>query len=146
MIDADLATVAQRRHSDAPKLVHLLRGDLDWIVMKSLEKDRTRRYETANGMAMDIQRHLNNDAVLARPPSNLYRLQKLVRKNKLAVMAVSAVVLALAAGFVVGSLFEGRSRAQSPSKRNESGNRAAERRLNRGAKQLQKNWSIFKLR
>jgi eukaryotic-like serine/threonine-protein kinase len=116
MVDADLATVALRRHSDAPKLVHLLRGDLDWIVMKSLEKDRTRRYETANGMAMDIHRYLNNDAVLARPPSNLYRLQKLVRKNKLAVMAGTAVVLALAAGFVVSSILflkerEARNRA-----------------------------------
>jgi tetratricopeptide (TPR) repeat protein len=104
MVDADLATVAQRRHPEAPKLIHLLRGDLDWIVMKSLEKDRTRRYETANGLAMDIQRHLNNDAVLARPPSKLYRLQKLVRRNKVAVMASAAVVLALAAGFVVSTI------------------------------------------
>ena len=67
-----------------PNLVHLIRGDLDWIVMKALEKDRTRRYETANGLAMDIQRHLNNEPVMARPPSNLYRFQKLVRRNKLA--------------------------------------------------------------
>ncbi len=58
MLDADLTAVAQRRHSDAPKLIHSLRGDLDWIVMKTLEKDRTRRYETANGLAMDIQRYL----------------------------------------------------------------------------------------
>ena len=55
------------------KLIHLLRGDLDWIVMKCLEKDRTRRYETANGLAMDIKRHLNNEPVVARPPSRLYR-------------------------------------------------------------------------
>ena len=68
----------------APKLIHLLRGDLDWIVMKCLEKDRTRRYETANGLATDLKRHLNNEPVIARPPSQLYRFQKLVRRNKLA--------------------------------------------------------------
>ena len=71
MVDADLTAVAQRRQSEAPKLIHLLSGDLDWIVMKSLEKDRTRRYETANGLAIDIQRHLSNEPVLARPPSTL---------------------------------------------------------------------------
>ena len=53
-----------------------MRGDLDWIVMKCLEKDRTRRYETANGLARDIKRHLNNEPVVARPPSVSYRLQK----------------------------------------------------------------------
>ena len=79
------------RRSDAPKLIQLLRGDLDWIVMKALEKDRTRRYETANGLAMDIQRHLNNEAVLARPPG-LYRFQKMVRRNKLAFAAAAIVV------------------------------------------------------
>ena len=77
-----LSTTAQRRGLDAPKLVSELRGDLDWIVMKALEKDRARRYETANGLAFDIQRHLNNEPVVARPPSNLYRFQKLVRRNK----------------------------------------------------------------
>ena len=59
-----------------PKLIHLVRGDLDWIVMKCLEKDRTRRYETANGLAADLKRHLNNEPVVARPPSAAYRLQK----------------------------------------------------------------------
>ena len=61
----------------------MLRGDLDWIVMKCLEKDRARRYETANGLASDIQRHLNNEAILARPASAAYRFQKLARRNKL---------------------------------------------------------------
>ena len=82
MLDADLTAVAQRRQSEAPKLIPLLSGDLDWIVMKSLEKDRTRRYETANGFAMDIQRYLGNEPVVARPPSTLYRFQKLARRNK----------------------------------------------------------------
>src|SRR5437899_560374 len=66
-------TTAKRRGADAPRLIHLLRGDLDWIVMKCLEKDRTRRYETANGLAMDIQRYLENEPVIARPPSKFHR-------------------------------------------------------------------------
>src|SRR2546429_2306820 len=98
MLDADLTVVAQRRHAEAPKLINLLRGDLDWIVMKALEKDRTRRFETANGLAMDIQRYLNNEPVTARPPSNLYRFQKLVRRNKTAFAAVGAVAAALVIG------------------------------------------------
>jgi len=60
----------------------VVRGDLDWIVMKCLEKDRTRRYETANGLAADIQRHINNEPVIARPPSVPYRFQKAFRRNK----------------------------------------------------------------
>ncbi len=81
----------------------MLRGDLDWIVMKCLEKDRTRRYDTANGLAMDIQRHLNDEAVLARPPSAAYRFQKLVRRNKLAFAAAAAVVCVLVLGLVVST-------------------------------------------
>jgi tetratricopeptide (TPR) repeat protein len=99
MLQQDLTTTAQRRQTDAPKLIHLVRGDLDWIVMKCLEKDRTRRYETANGLAMDVRRYLNDEPVLARPPSNVYRLQKLVRRNRAAVTAVAAVCLALVVGF-----------------------------------------------
>jgi Flp pilus assembly protein TadD len=99
MVDADLTLVAQRRHAEAPKLINLLRGDLDWIVMKALEKDRTRRFETANGLAMDIQRYLNNEPVTARPPSNFYRFQKLVRRNKTMFAATGAVALALVIGF-----------------------------------------------
>jgi len=63
-----------RRLLRTKELIRLLRGDLDWIVMKALEKDRTRRYETANGFASDIQRHLNNEPVVARPPSGSYDL------------------------------------------------------------------------
>ncbi len=65
----ELTTTAKRRSADTSKLLHQLKGDLDWIVMKCLEKDRTRRYETANGLAFDLKRHLNNEPVLARPPS-----------------------------------------------------------------------------
>ena len=95
---ARLAGVAQARRSEPPKLIHLVRGDLDWIVMKCLEKDRARRYETANGLAMDLQRHLKHEPVVARPASSLYRLQKLVRRNKLAFAAAAGVVGALLLG------------------------------------------------
>ena len=98
---ADRTTVAKRRHSEPPQLVHLVRGDLDWIVMKCLEKDRTRRYETANGLAHDVLCHLNNEPVLARPPSRLYRFQKMARRNKLAVTAAAAVSGALVLGAIV---------------------------------------------
>src|SRR5467141_101691 len=98
MLNADLTTTASRHHTDAPKLINHLRGDLDWIVMKTLEKDRTRRYETANGLAMDIQRHLGDEPVIARPPSTAYRFQKLVRRNKLAFAAAGAVGVVLLSG------------------------------------------------
>ena len=75
-----------------------MRGELDWIVMKALEKDRTRRYETANGLARDVQRYLADEPVEARPPSAGYRLKKFVRRHKGQVIAASLVLLALLAG------------------------------------------------
>jgi len=75
-------TTAACRQTDSPRLFHLVRGDLDWIVMKCLEKDRNRRYETANGLAMELKRFLSNELVMARPPSNIYRFHKFVRRNK----------------------------------------------------------------
>jgi WD40 repeat protein/serine/threonine protein kinase len=103
MLECELSATAKHRASEAPKLIHLLRGDLDWIVMKALEKDRTRRYETANGMAMDIQRHLKNEPIVARPPSASYRFQKLVRRNKLAFAAIAAVAGVLVLGVVAST-------------------------------------------
>ena len=94
----ELARTAESRQAEPPRLIALLHGDLDWIVMKALEKDRTRRYETANGLAMDIQRHLNNEPVAARPPSRRYRLQKLVRRNRVVFAAGGAVAAALVVG------------------------------------------------
>src|SRR2546427_9074521 len=85
------------------ELIHLLRGDLDWIVMKCLEKDRARRYETANGLAMDIERHLTHEPVVARPPSTAYRLQKAMRRNKLAFTAGAAVAAALVIGIGIST-------------------------------------------
>ncbi|MBK9139746.1 MAG: protein kinase [Verrucomicrobia bacterium] len=99
----ELTTTAKRRSADAPKLIHLLKGDLDWIVMKCLEKDRTRRYDTANGLAADLKRHLNNEPVVARPPSAAYRLQKAFRRNKLAFTAAAAVSLALLLGIAIST-------------------------------------------
>jgi serine/threonine protein kinase len=99
----DRTTTALRRGLDAPKLAHLLRGDLDWIVLKCLEKDRTLRYETANGLAMDLKRYLKNEPVVARPPSKFYRFQKTVRRNKLAFASAAVIALALLIGAVVTS-------------------------------------------
>jgi WD40 repeat protein/tRNA A-37 threonylcarbamoyl transferase component Bud32 len=98
MIGEELTTTAERRGAEAPRLISLLRGDLDWIVMKCLEKDRTRRYEAAIGLAIDVQRHLDNEPVLARPPSAAYRLRKFVRRNKVAVGVVASVAAALVLG------------------------------------------------
>jgi serine/threonine protein kinase/Flp pilus assembly protein TadD len=98
MLDAELTTVAKRQSAEPPKLVHFISGDLDWIVMKALEKDRTRRFESASGLALDVQRFLKNEPIEARPPSSLYRFQKLVRRNKTAFAAAAAVVTALVLG------------------------------------------------
>src|SRR5207249_9277532 len=73
-----LASISAQRKTEPAKLTKLVRGELDWIVMKTLEKDRNRRYETANGFAMDVQRYLNDEQVLACPPSTIYRLKKFV--------------------------------------------------------------------
>jgi hypothetical protein len=89
-------------------------SDLDWIVMKCLEKDRTRRYETANGLAFDLKRHLNNEAVLARPPSTAYRFQKAFRRHKVVVVAATAIAAALVLGVIgttIGLLRAKRSEA-----------------------------------
>src|ERR1041385_820529 len=94
----ELTTAAKRRGADAPKLINLLRGDIDWIVMKCLEKDRTRRYETANGLAKDIERYLKHEPVTACPPSAWYRLRKSVKRNRVAYAASAVVVAALVLG------------------------------------------------
>ncbi|HTD85577.1 MAG TPA: serine/threonine-protein kinase, partial [Candidatus Binatia bacterium] len=108
---AEAVTVAKSHGVQIPALVKIVRGDLDWIVMKCLEKDRTRRYETANGLATDIQRHLRNEPITARPPSTAYRFQKLVRRNKLAFTAVTGIVLALVVGLAVAGIALVRERA-----------------------------------
>jgi serine/threonine protein kinase/WD40 repeat protein len=94
----DRLDLAERRGSLGPRLISLMRGDLDWIVLKALEKDRKRRYQTANALAMDVERYLRVEPVLARPPSKSYRLGKLIRRNRLVFGAAGAVVCSLLAG------------------------------------------------
>ncbi len=96
---AELKTAAEHRHVEPPKLISMLKGDLDWIVMMALEKDRSRRYETVNGLLMDLQRYLNNEPVRARPPSQIYRLRKLARRNRAVFVSGAAVSVALILGF-----------------------------------------------
>lgn len=99
----EIQLIAKRRRVDPTKLRRELRGDLDWIVMKAMEKDRKRRYETANGFALDIQRHLRDEPVLARPPSATYRLGKFVRRNKVGVTAGVLVSASLVVGLALAS-------------------------------------------
>jgi serine/threonine protein kinase/WD40 repeat protein len=92
---AEATTLSQKRQASVPELVSAVRGDLDLIVMKCLEKDRARRYATANGVAADIQRHLNHEPITARPPSSLYVLQKLAQRHRGAWIAAVIVLAAL---------------------------------------------------
>ncbi len=98
-----LARFAQNRSTEAHRLPGLLHGDLDWIVLKTLEKDPARRYETVNALIADLRRHLGNEPIDARPTSRLYRLGKLVRRNRVSFAAGTAVVLALLAGTVTST-------------------------------------------
>src|SRR5205807_3122412 len=113
-----LPTLAANRGTEPAKLTKLVRGELDWIVMKALEKDRNRRYETANGFAMDVQRYLADEAVLACPPSAGYRLRKFARRNKggLAVAALVLFFLALL-GSAVGWAVRDRSAREAEAAR-----------------------------
>jgi serine/threonine protein kinase len=104
MLGADLTAIANHRKAEPPSLVNLIRGELDWIVMKCLEKDRIRRYETANSLASDVQRHLRNELVLARPASPFYRLRKLLRRNKVIVMIACGVLAGLLMGLLLAAL------------------------------------------
>ncbi len=97
--------ISAQRKIDERKLKDILRGELDWIVMKSIEKDRTRRYETAIDFAEDIQRHLNNEVVKARPPSRRYRVEKYVRKHKGLVASLCVFALLLMAATAISSWF-----------------------------------------
>lgn len=98
--EASLPSLASVRRTEPAQLTRLLRGDLDWVAMKCLEKQRERRYETASGLARDIERYLADEPVEATPPSAAYRLQKFVRRNKGPVLAASLIALALVAGMI----------------------------------------------
>jgi eukaryotic-like serine/threonine-protein kinase len=96
----ELPDIAARRNTEPARLSRLVKGDLDWIVMTALEKDRNRRYQTANALAMDLQRYLADEPVMAYPPSVRYRLRKFVRRHKVPVLAACLVVLALVGGII----------------------------------------------
>ncbi|MGO9471074.1 MAG: tetratricopeptide repeat protein [Isosphaeraceae bacterium] len=99
-----LPNIAANRSIEPARLAKLLQGELDWLVMKALEKDRNRRYDTANAFARDIQRYLADEVVEARPPSRGYRLRKFVKRNKAQVVAASLVLITLLAG-IAGTTF-----------------------------------------
>ena len=96
--------IGERRQTDLKSLGRDLRGDLDWIILKAIEKDRTRRYETANGLAVDIERHLRDAPVSASPPSVGYRTSKFIRRHRFGVAAGAAIALALVAGVTLATI------------------------------------------
>jgi serine/threonine protein kinase len=107
---AELADVCKKRAAEPSTLIRQLRGDLDWIVMMALEKDRTRRYKTANALALDVQRFLAGETVSARPPSKVYKFQKLVLRNKLLFIAIGTTATLLVAGVILQSTALARER------------------------------------
>ena len=114
-----LPSISAQRHMEPAKLTRSVRGELDWIVMKALEKDRCRRYETANGFAADLQRYLDDEPVLACPPSSWYRFRKFTRRHKvgLRITAAAALVLLLAAAGVSWALLDQAARGKELSGR-----------------------------
>ena len=98
-----LPSLAANRHMEPAGLSRFVRGDLDRIVMKALAKERQRRYDSAIGLANDIERFINHEPVSAGPPSSLYRLRKFVRRNRVGVIAASIVLFGLKAGGVIGT-------------------------------------------
>ncbi|MBW7906592.1 MAG: serine/threonine-protein kinase [Phycisphaerae bacterium] len=111
-----LPSVAARRQIDPARLLRRVRGDLDWIVMKCLDKDRTRRYGTADALAQDILRHERGEPILAAPPSSAYRLRKFVRRHKVGVLAGAMIALLLVlavAGTTTGMLWALREKSRA---------------------------------
>jgi len=101
--NSDRTLTAQRHQAEPAQMVSVLTGDLDWIVLKALEKDRARRFETATGLALDIQRYLDDEPIFARPPSAFYRFQKLVRRHRVAFFTAGAVGVALLVGLTLAT-------------------------------------------
>jgi serine/threonine protein kinase len=115
-INADSKEVARRHRTDARALYRQLRGELDWIVLKAMEKDRTRRYETVNSLAMDVRRYLADEPVIAGPPSTAYRFRKLAKRNKVAIGVVAAILVTVTAALVHSNI----QRVQIQAARDES--------------------------
>ncbi len=103
MAGQERTTMARQHHAEPDKLGKLVRGDLDWIVMKAIEKDRARRYETANALAQDIRRHLRNEPVVAAAPSVGYKIKKFVRRNRSTVAVVATISILLVAGIATST-------------------------------------------
>lgn len=115
--------VARLRRTDVRTLGRKLHGDLDWITLKAMDKDRTRRYGSAGEFAVDIQHHLNHEPVVAGPPSTVYRVKKFVRRNRALVTGLAAVLAVLVAGVVVSTIFaigQARARAEAQAARDEA--------------------------
>jgi serine/threonine protein kinase/tetratricopeptide (TPR) repeat protein len=134
--DASAPSLAALRHTEPRKLASLLRGELDWVVMKCLEKQRDRRYETASGLARDIERYLADEPVEARPPSTPYKLRKFMQRNRAAVLGVMAVTAALLGGAALATwqaIVANRARAELAANNREldEANQAAIRSRNR---------------
>lgn len=110
-----LPEIARARRAEPQALRRLIRGDLDWIVMRALEKDRTRRYETATSLAEDVDRHLHDEPVLAGPPALTYKLRKFVRRNRIAVASGALVTAALLIGLAAAGIGFVRARAEAES-------------------------------
>ena len=110
MTQAARTEVAHRRRSEPPELIRAVSGDLDWIAMKALEKDRTRRYETANGLALDVRRYMASEVISARPPSALYRLRKWIARNRVAFSGAVIILALLVASLIVVSTLLARER------------------------------------
>ena len=102
-LDDTQTSIAEYRKTDAASLRRELKGDLDWIAMKAMEKDRTRRYETANTLAMDIQHYLHSEPIVARPPSVTYRMTKFAKRHKVGLAAGALVTIALILGLVLAT-------------------------------------------
>jgi cytochrome c-type biogenesis protein CcmH/NrfG len=130
-----LTSLAAVRQTEPARLTKLVRGDLDWIVMKAVEKDRSRRYETASGFAMDIERHLSGEPVQAAPPSAAYRMKKFARKHRAGLATAGVIAFLLIAGVAVSSWqayratrAEGRALAAAAAERKAKNAEAEERR------------------
>ncbi|MGE3244163.1 MAG: serine/threonine-protein kinase, partial [Pirellulales bacterium] len=124
-----VTTLAERRRTDRRRLQQTVRGELDWIVMKCLEKDRNRRYETANGLARDIERYLSDEPVTACPPSVSYRFGKFARRNKVALAAAAAgaaVLLMVLVGLAASNRMIAAERTQADEQRQIAQEKAAE--------------------
>ena len=132
-----LPSLAAVRQTEPKKLMAMLRGELDWVVMKCLEKQRDRRYETANGLAREIQRYLANEPVEARPPSAGYRLKKFVTRHKGQVIAVSLALFLLVAG-IVGTTW---GMLEADAKRIEAENAAAAEKTARLAEERERKYA-----